>query len=65
VSRYAIIAATVWGNRGAEAMLETTVGRLRDLDPHAEFVVYSYYPTQDRALISDPAVRCAPPPLRI
>lgn len=54
--RYAIIAATVWGNRGAEAMLETTIGRLRDRDPEAEFVVYSYYPEKDRALISDPAV---------
>lgn len=54
--RYAIIAATVWGNRGAEAMLETTVGRLRDRDPDAGFVVYSYYPERDRALVDDPRV---------
>lgn len=56
MKRYAIIAATVWGNRGAEAMLETTVGRLRDRDSDAQFVVYSYYPERDRALIGDPRV---------
>ncbi len=54
--RFAIIAATVWGNRGAEAMLETTVGRIRDRVPGARFVVYSYLPEVDRALIKDPDV---------
>ncbi|MBN2848993.1 MAG: polysaccharide pyruvyl transferase family protein, partial [Coriobacteriia bacterium] len=52
----AIIAATVYGNRGAEAMLEATVGRLRDRLPDARFIVYSYYPERDRAIISDPSV---------
>ncbi|MDY0340241.1 MAG: Coenzyme F420 hydrogenase/dehydrogenase, beta subunit C-terminal domain [Coriobacteriia bacterium] len=52
----AIIAATVWGNRGAEAMLEATIGRLRDRWPDARFIVYSYYPERDRELIDDPAV---------
>jgi coenzyme F420-reducing hydrogenase beta subunit/polysaccharide pyruvyl transferase WcaK-like protein len=55
--RFAVIAATVWGNRGAEAMLETSVGRLRDRVQDAEFVVYSYLPSTDADLISDPRVR--------
>ncbi|MDO8915596.1 MAG: polysaccharide pyruvyl transferase family protein [Coriobacteriia bacterium] len=55
--RFSIIAATVSGNRGAEAMLETTIGRLRDRVADAEFAVYSYYPKRDRALVSDPRVR--------
>jgi len=56
VKRFALIAATIAGNRGAEAMLETSVGRLRDREPDAEFVVYSYLPDSDRALITDPAI---------
>lgn len=54
--RFAVIAATVYGNRGAEAMLETTIGRLRDLAPGSTFAVYSYYPAEDRRLVSDPDV---------
>ena len=56
MKRFALIAGTVAGNRGAEAMLETSVGRLRDREPDAEFVVYSYLPESDRALITDPAI---------
>ncbi len=54
--RFAVIAATVAGNRGAEAMLETTIGRLRDRYPDARFELFSYYPAEDRALISDPSI---------
>ena len=54
---YSIIAATCHGNRGAQAMLETVVGRLRELDPTLIFHVFSYYPDEDRRLISDPRVR--------
>lgn len=50
---YSIIAATLYGNRGAEAMLETVVGRLRDESPSTRFHVFSYYPTEDRAFIRD------------
>ncbi len=51
-----IIAATLSGNRGAEAMLTTTIGRIRDRHPDAVFNIYSYYPKSDRALVSDPRV---------
>ena len=54
--RFSLIAVTVSGNRGAEAMLATAVGRLRERYPDARFSVYSYYPKKDRALISDPTV---------
>lgn len=53
---FAVTAATVWGNRGAEAMLESTLGRVRDLSPGARFAVYSYLPSQDPALVSDPGI---------
>ena len=60
---FSVIAGTIWGNRGAEAMLETAVGRVRDRFPDAEFAVFSYYPKRDRSLVTDPAVRvhsCTP-----
>ena len=42
--RFSLIAATVSGNRGAEAMLETSIGRIRERFPDARFSVFSYYP---------------------
>ncbi|MDP2181973.1 MAG: polysaccharide pyruvyl transferase family protein [Actinomycetota bacterium] len=57
MKRFSVIAATVWGNRGAEAMLETTIGRLRDRMPDAEFAVFSYYQDRDVQLVSAPDVR--------
>ncbi len=54
---YSIIAATCHGNRGAQAMLETVVGRLGEADPGLRFHVFSYYPEADRRLIDDPRVR--------
>ncbi len=56
MKRVSIIAATVSGNRGAEAMLETTIGRIRDTHADAEFAVFSYYPERDAELVSDPRV---------
>jgi polysaccharide pyruvyl transferase WcaK-like protein len=54
---FSIIAATLHGNRGAEAMLETVVGRLRGQQPDLRFHVFSYYPEDDRRLlIDDPAI---------
>lgn len=39
-------------------MLETVVGRLRQLDPSIGFRIFSYYPEDDRALCrEDPAIR--------
>ena len=53
--RFSLIAATVHGNRGAEAMLETSIGRIRDRFPDARFTLFSYYPEKDREL--DPRQR--------
>ena len=52
----AIIGGTLWGNRGAEAMLVTTIGKIRELAPAAKIIVYSYYPTVDRNLCSDRSI---------
>jgi coenzyme F420-reducing hydrogenase beta subunit/polysaccharide pyruvyl transferase WcaK-like protein len=46
-----IIGGTVWGNRGAESMLVTTIGRLHELYPDAAFKIFSYSPTRDRQLV--------------
>ena len=54
---FSIIAATCYGNRGAEAMLETVIGRLREREPALRFEVFSYYPADDRRLVDDPQVR--------
>lgn len=48
-----VIGGTIWGNRGAEAMLVTTVGRVRAQYPDAHIIVFTYLPKQDRALIDD------------
>lgn len=53
---YSIIAATCHGNRGAQAMLETVVGRLSREQPGLRFHVFSYYPAADRALVRDDRV---------
>lgn len=47
-----IIGGTLWGNRGAQSMLETTIGVLRESFPDACFNIFSYYPKKDRALVS-------------
>ena len=53
-----IIAATFYGNRGAEAMLSTTIGLLREtFGREIRCHVFSYYPAQDRALVRDDQVR--------
>ena len=48
-----IIGGTIWGNRGAESMLVTTIGQLRGFFPEARFNIFSYYPTKDRELVKD------------
>ncbi|MCL6589003.1 MAG: polysaccharide pyruvyl transferase family protein [Firmicutes bacterium] len=55
--KISIIGATFTGNRGAEAMLTTTIGRIREKYPEAEFNVYSYYPQDDRRLLRDGKVK--------
>lgn len=46
-----ITGGTIWGNRGAEAMLVTTVGKLREMRPGGHIYIFSYQPRQDRALV--------------
>jgi colanic acid/amylovoran biosynthesis protein len=50
MNTYAVIGGTLWGNRGAEAMVVTTIGRVRDRDPDASFALFSYLPDRDAAL---------------
>ena len=51
MSRIVLIAATLTGNQGAEAMLSAAIGRLSEARPDARFTVMSYYPKADRALM--------------
>jgi colanic acid/amylovoran biosynthesis protein len=53
---YGVVGGTLWGNRGAEAMVVTTIGRIRERDPDASFVLLSYFPDRDRELLRDRAV---------
>src|SRR5690606_4586299 len=49
-----IIAATFYGNRGAEAMLSTTMAEIKARYNGAlRFNVFSYYPVRDATLVSD------------
>ena len=52
-----IIGGSIWGNRGAEAMLVTTIAKAKDKYPDADFMVFSLYPKADRELINDPKVQ--------
>lgn len=47
-----ITGGTIWGNRGAEAMLVTVVGKLREMRPGGHIYIFSYQPRQDRALVN-------------
>ena len=53
----AIIAGTIGGNRGAEAMLTTCIGQVRERFPNSRFFAYSYYPESDRRLNHDLTVK--------
>ncbi len=53
---YAIVGGTLWGNRGAEAMVATTIGEVRTRDTNARFLLFSYLPEPDRELLQDPHV---------
>ena len=46
-----IIGGTIWGNRGAESMLVTTIGKIREKHPDTKFKVFTYYPKKDRLLV--------------
>jgi len=51
-----IIGGTIWGNRGAESMLVTVIGKLREMHPGTRFNVFTYYPAKDRELVKDGSV---------
>lgn len=51
-----LIGATLAGNRGAEAMIATTIGRIREAMPDSRFVIHSYFPEEDRRICEDLAV---------
>lgn len=54
MNEVSIIAGTFYGNRGAEAMLSTTIGKLREsYDQNLGFNIFTYYPKRDRQLVSD------------
>lgn len=55
--QYAIMGGSVWGNRGAEAMLMTVIAEVRKADPEAIFNVYTIYPEEDMKLVRDEKVR--------
>ncbi|NPV57324.1 MAG: hypothetical protein HPY76_11730 [Anaerolineae bacterium] len=52
-----VIGGSIWGNRGAESMLVTTIGMVRRKHPDAKFVVFSYLPKKDRTLITDKSIQ--------
>lgn len=52
-----IIGGTLWGNRGAEAMLVTTIGKVRERHPDESIIIFSYLPDKDRQLIRDQSLR--------
>lgn len=52
-----VIGATLTGNQGAAAMLETTIGEISKRFPEANFVVHSYLPDADRLALQSKGVR--------
>ncbi len=56
MATYGVVGGTLWGNRGAEAMVVTTIGEVRQRDPGARFLLLSYLPAADRALLRDDGV---------
>ncbi|MDW7755914.1 MAG: polysaccharide pyruvyl transferase family protein [Brevefilum sp.] len=52
-----IVGGSIWGNRGAEAMLVTTIAQIRKVAPNTVFNVYTIYPDRDPVLVSDEKIR--------
>ncbi|MDP3445166.1 MAG: hypothetical protein Q8T08_20085, partial [Ignavibacteria bacterium] len=48
--KIAIIGGSIWGNRGASAMLETTIAKVKQINPKTTFVIYTPYPVKDQIL---------------
>ena len=49
----AIIGGSFWGNRGAAAMLETTIAKVREMNPDTIFTIFTPYPEIDKSLVHD------------
>lgn len=56
MTEISVIGATFYGNRGAEAMLTTTISLLKKKQDDLNFNVFSYYQTDDQSLINDEQV---------
>jgi len=54
--KVAIIGGSIWGNRGAAAMLETTIARLRQIRQDVQLVVFTPYPQKDQHLAGSPGL---------
>jgi colanic acid/amylovoran biosynthesis protein len=57
MKKISIIGATISGNRGAESMLSTVIGRVRENYPDVIFNIYSYYPDDDQQLCKSENIR--------
>jgi len=53
MKKISIIGATFIGNRGAEAMLCTAIGRTAEKFPDSQFYLFSYYPKADEKLLKE------------
>jgi len=51
--KVAIIGGSIWGNRGAAAMLETTIAQVRAARADVRIAVFTPYPQKDAALAQD------------
>ena len=47
-----VIGGSIWGNRGAEAMVATCIGHIRRTWPAARVCIFSYFPLQDRRILA-------------
>jgi len=56
VKEVSLVGATLYGNRGAEAMLSAAIGELRERHSGLWFNVFSYYPVKDRDLLASEGV---------
>jgi polysaccharide pyruvyl transferase WcaK-like protein len=53
LKKVAIIGGSFWGNRGAAAMLETTIAKVREINPEAIFTIFTPYPEIDNSLVQN------------
>ena len=54
--QFGVIGGSILGNRGAEAMVATSVGHIHRTWPAARICIFSYFPARDRQIVSAPNV---------